>query len=417
MDLWARWVPTLGLGIHSLQVSIAKRGMNLLEVGGKLVYSTCSLNPVEDEAVIAEILRFGQGSIQLLDVSELLPGLKRSNGLSTWKIFDKDHKWYDKHGDLDDQRQKKIPSSCFPPTPEEAATFHLDRCVRILPHFQDTGGFFIALLQKTAEIPGYTIPEEIKPQASLAYEKKKGGKSRVPFTESPFLPLSGDWSPVVENIRNFYGLREDFPVSCLMTRSEKSPTVYFVAPGCMEVLEAQKLDPSIKIIHTGLKLFQKRALENVKCEFRVCAEGLPYLLPFITKRKLTISVEDFHILFKNNLPLFGEFSPEFAQQLQALDVGSAVVTVSFNREHLKELSVPIWRAKASVGLFVARKEKAVLRKLIFDEDEPEPTTGTTTSTTTTTTTTSKDKEAEDAEAMLDEEEEQKNVDEDSKDDE
>jgi len=64
---------------NSLQVSIAKRGMNLLEVGGKLVYSTCSLNPVEDEAVIAEILRFGQGSIQLLDVSGLLPGLKRSN--------------------------------------------------------------------------------------------------------------------------------------------------------------------------------------------------------------------------------------------------------------------------------------------------------------------------------------------------
>jgi len=48
--------------------------------------------------------------------------------------------------------------------------------VRILPHFQDTGGFFIALLQKTGEIPGYAIPNEIKPQSSLGFEKKKGGK-------------------------------------------------------------------------------------------------------------------------------------------------------------------------------------------------------------------------------------------------
>jgi len=46
-------------------------------------------------------------------------------------------------------------------------------------------------------------------------------------------------------------------------------------------------------------------------------------------------VEDFHVLFKKNIPLFGEFSPEFAQKVQELDIGSAVVTVTFNREHLK----------------------------------------------------------------------------------
>jgi len=62
------------------------------------------------------------------------------------------------------------------------------------------------------------------------------------------------------------------------------------------------------------------------------------------------------------------------------------------RDSCRELSVPIWRAKASVGLFVARKEKAVLRKLIFDEDEEEEKQQSTTTTTTTTTATRKDKE-------------------------
>ena len=30
--------------------------MELLEVGGKLVYSTCSMNPVEDEAVVQRMI-------------------------------------------------------------------------------------------------------------------------------------------------------------------------------------------------------------------------------------------------------------------------------------------------------------------------------------------------------------------------
>lgn len=34
-----------------------QRGLELLAVGGRLVYSTCSLNPVEDEAVILALIK------------------------------------------------------------------------------------------------------------------------------------------------------------------------------------------------------------------------------------------------------------------------------------------------------------------------------------------------------------------------
>ena len=44
-----------------IQSKILKRGLELLEVGGRLVYSTCSLNPVEDEAVIGAMLSKCQG--------------------------------------------------------------------------------------------------------------------------------------------------------------------------------------------------------------------------------------------------------------------------------------------------------------------------------------------------------------------
>lgn len=51
------------------------------------MYSTCSMNPIEDEAVIASILLKTQGSVRIVDTSKLLPLLKRQNGLSNWKVI------------------------------------------------------------------------------------------------------------------------------------------------------------------------------------------------------------------------------------------------------------------------------------------------------------------------------------------
>lgn len=42
-------------GQHPLQVRITLHAAGLLANGGRMVYSTCSFNPVEDEAVVAEV--------------------------------------------------------------------------------------------------------------------------------------------------------------------------------------------------------------------------------------------------------------------------------------------------------------------------------------------------------------------------
>jgi tRNA (cytosine34-C5)-methyltransferase len=54
---WSSWGPDYGTSLHILQLRIALRGLALLRVGGLMAYSTCSFNPVEDEAVVAELLK------------------------------------------------------------------------------------------------------------------------------------------------------------------------------------------------------------------------------------------------------------------------------------------------------------------------------------------------------------------------
>ncbi|KAF2436356.1 NOL1/NOP2/sun family protein [Tothia fuscella] len=161
-NVWKDWIPGNGLGLHIMQVRILIRSLQMLKVGGRVVYSTCSMNPVENEAVISSALDRcgGNAKVRILDCSKSLPGLKRYSGMKQWKIMDKSGRMWSSWKEVEEAKAAsgedgfaRLEEGMFPATDlAEAEQYPLQNCMRVYPHSQDTGGFFITVLEKLSEI-------------------------------------------------------------------------------------------------------------------------------------------------------------------------------------------------------------------------------------------------------------------------
>ncbi|KAK8010532.1 hypothetical protein PG990_009497 [Apiospora arundinis] len=175
VNLWNDWAPGGALGLHSTQIRILVRALQMLKVGGRVVYSTCSMNPVENESVIVSAIERcgGPDKVDIIDCSDRLPGLKRNPGMFQWKIIDKDGKIWNSWEEVqqhmltkeDGLPPSKLAETMFPRADtSDCSGLPLDRCMRVYAHQQDTGGFFITVLEKKADLKVRPEAPQVKPE-------------------------------------------------------------------------------------------------------------------------------------------------------------------------------------------------------------------------------------------------------------
>lgn len=411
IDVWKKWTTQNSLQLHGLQLRIATRGVEQLAEGGRMVYSTCSLNPIENEAVIASLLEKSQGALELADVSSELPGLKRMPGITKWKVMLKDGQWFEEWKDVPSNRQTQIRPTMFPIKEEEKLkAMNLERCIRILPHHQNTGGFFVAVLIKKSpmpwnkrqpkvhqKLPGKTEDTEVtatnaddgsedateKPtlaedeepkkvqelQNSDTEQSKKGVCGPPPskkmklfgFKEDPFVFLPED-DPLFLPIQKFYALDPSFPKMNLLTRTQegKKRQLYMVSKELRNVLlnNSEKM----KVINTGIKVWSRNSDgEQFGCAFRLAQEGIYTLYPFIHARIVNVCIEDVKILLTQENPFLSKFSSETQRKVKDMAMGSIVLKYEPDPEKPDDLQCPIvlcgWQGKTSLRAFVPKNER------------------------------------------------------------
>ncbi|KAF5022264.1 hypothetical protein F66182_5703 [Fusarium sp. NRRL 66182] len=223
-NIWKDWQPGSALGLHLTQIRILVRALQLLKVGGRVVFSTCSMNPVENESVVVSAIERcgGPENVEIVDCSNELPNLKRYPGLKDWKIMDKSARIWSSWKEVQDFANEsadgvipgRVVETMFPRLEgADCADLPLERCMRVYPHMQDTGGFFITVLEKKSEFKAKNENEskeakqpakangsaEANPTEKVAEEVP--AKEEAPVkTESETVPAAAEANPATAEV-------------------------------------------------------------------------------------------------------------------------------------------------------------------------------------------------------------------------
>ena len=138
-DVWGKWRPSSGRSLHSLQYDLLTRAIELTKPGGRVVYSTCSLDPIENEAVVARVL--AGGKVRVVPRGDSLLGVPSKPGMTNWPLLN------DK-GELDNESKSE---EYLIPTKDMAVSSQLNECLRVWNDEIGGGGFFLAGLERMLE--------------------------------------------------------------------------------------------------------------------------------------------------------------------------------------------------------------------------------------------------------------------------
>ncbi len=375
---WSNWHTQDGMSLHTLQTQLLMRGLQLLKVDGLLLYSTCSINPIEDEAVVTEAFRRScPGCFELIDVHQLLPGFKGRKGLKSWPVWEKKQakneeikeesketdffRKYESYKEFLDYLQgtefgkNAIKTSMFAENEEfMEKTVQIEKTMRVLPHDQNTGGFYIALFKKlkpivllkaagvkektmiseeknekievneenemkieeslTAnplDLMAFKLIEKLNKEEAIGEAQENteiGPKGKKAASFQPAKKSAKILWKTLENeeyewIREYYGISSDFPKDQLIYLVESGPKkILLISEGIRKILEYDSKQVLNKV-NLGSKAFarNKEGFSKNFCRYRICQDSIGALFPFISKRKLACSLEDFKfILSKKN---------------------------------------------------------------------------------------------------------------------
>ena len=382
-DLWGRWTVSAGIGLHRLQIQIARRGVQLLKLGGLMVYSTCSLNPIENEAVVAQILREAKGEIELLDTSHLLPLLQRRPGMQSWRVAvststnssnPKDSSLnfqFVEAFDGEDNELKKrgICQSMFAPASEELEWMQLHLACRLYPQDQDTGGFFVALLaRKDASQGGAKGTGSVSIEApSKTFEVSRCREETESSSYTTFSNEAhrGNW----ENLKETWGLDEAIRPENLYSKGIGGQIKWVRDSLCRHALDTE-LPNKLDIVNAGLPVFVGVNRPGVSQQYRPLQASISVLAPHIQKRKLSIQMNDFlQILAASEDIPFNEVSNAPQQFLETVSRGCVVfvldpriVAAYSNRTDV--VAFVAWRSKRGVKPVVGKLEKKSLLEFV-----------------------------------------------------
>lgn len=359
-DVWWDWTPKESRKMFKMQVDITVRGASLLVPGGHLVYSTCSMDPVENEAVVAEVLRRCP-YLELVPMT--LDGIELHPGLTAWPVLNEEGEpvplsqtdalpfFQPEHLPPRDRLALGVGDEAQ----EAAVESQLPHCLRLWHDDNNTGGFFVAQFRHT------TGGEETVAKAYRSRRATRHDSDWTPTVKAPPKPTSNSVvraeAQVVQLVESMYGI--DLSASSLWQRGKRlnvaPPMVYerlFKPPSPTnkgDVWGGDSFHP-VRVVHAGLPAFTLK-----KNSWRSRQEALYVYGNQFESNVATVTPEVFVRLLRGWAPLLEEFTGE--TQLDNLPAGAFLLRSSlpWGTE-----TISVW-VGARITLMIDVNEQNILR--------------------------------------------------------
>lgn len=296
--LWGRWKPTSSTGIQRLQIDIAIRGARLLRPGGRMVYSTCSIDVAENEVVVAEILS-NCPWLRLAKIDETrFSDLGLHQGFSDWPIL------IDYDAEIRDQ---------------------LVNCRRLpIGGTHNTGGFFVALFEHVGA-------EEYAD--AMLYDRTRDMVTRTVPEPNEHTPI-----PLDENLKG--KILDKWPISGDdFSWWKRGKRIYAGTPQLKDWLHDQprfggkgRMWPGnnwhpLQVITSGLPILEERS-----GSLRPKAAAMPILRDALSRGAMNVTSEQFNSWLKGPGPRREELN---------FDEEKGSVVISYDSP-VGQIVVPAW---------------------------------------------------------------------------
>lgn len=418
-NIGPNWTIFKALNLHETQRNILIRGLELLRKDGICVYSTCSMNPIEDEAIVSEVVTFlGSENVEIVDCSQIYPEIKRHPGLKKWTQINaayinakrananRNHPDSNLEGEaqeesikaetnekenekvINNEENEKVinneENDKFElPIEEneivqkgihtEAKCEGIEHCMRFYPQDHDSGGFFVCVLHKKGDFERKTEPKpakEIKekPYSSLLEVSPKDLDEIFSIYKIHKLGENSNESgeSIAVNPNQFF-IRDD----------KKVNKVYYMSQPITDLINKYG-SQALKTISAGTHVFSfKTYSKNSPLVPYVSQEGIKIAFRMINNRKYALLPSEMKLLLesKNDGLKISAFEKERQKIFDNMPRNAAVFYIENTRfmytGHL---------AKFSINLYLKKELRdSELRQLIaqfpdlIDDDKEEKT--------------------------------------------
>ena len=370
-DVWWDWTPKEGRKMFNMQVEIAARGASLLVPGGTFVYSTCSIDPIENEAVVAELLR----RCPYLEVEEInIEGLTLHDGLAHWPFLDEAGRqvtadetvslpFFEPHHLSPTERLKQ---GLGDEVEERRIATQLKRCRRLWHEDHDTGGFFVAKLKHRDD--GEGVAQTYRSRRAVRTSDDWTPTIKQPPTPTVNSVMAAD-EDVMKTVSDLYGM--DLAPYSVWQRGKRLNLAPPMAKQRLFDPEAPTKKGDIwpggtfhpmRVAHVGLPAFTLK-----KGSWRSRQEAIYAYSKLFTANVEHIDEAVFVRLLRGWAPLMEEFEQESG--LKDLPTGAFLFRTAFS---WGQETLAVWLG-ARVTLMIDIHEQNVLRRKLAlpwrDEEE------------------------------------------------